>query len=195
MNTHALSILEFPRLKELVAERALSSPGASRVRALAPSSDMAWLEAEHRRVAAVRSLLAGDAPWSPELVPDMSAAIQRLRVIGTVWSGLELTQGALLLRSARRTRDALRDEKRPPMSRAVLAPFADRMVSARAQEDAIDKAIGEDGVVKDDASPVLRRIRRELRASHGELIRLLERAMSQLEPHHRALQQPDQLTV
>ncbi len=72
------------------------------------------------------------------------------------------------------------------MVRAVLSSFADQMVVARAQEDAIEKAIGDDGEVKDDASPALRRIRRELRSSHGELIRILERAMGQLEPHHRA---------
>jgi DNA mismatch repair protein MutS2 len=43
----------------------------------------------------------------------------------------------------------------------------------------------EDGSVKDDASSALRRIRRELRASQGELIRILEREMERLEPHHR----------
>jgi DNA mismatch repair protein MutS2 len=186
MNAHALGILEFPRLLELVAERAASAPGAARVRALVPSSDLSWLETEHRRVAAVRSMLGGDPAWSPEPVPELGGPINRLRVIGSVWSGPELVAGALLMRSARRTRDALRDERRAAVIRAVLAPFADRMVSARSVEDEIERAIGEDGVVKDDASPALRRIRRELRASHGELIRILERVMAGLEAHHRA---------
>src|SRR3954470_6825226 len=90
MNAHALGILEFPRLLDLVAERAASAPGAAHVRALAPSRDLAWLETEHRRVAAVRSLLGGDPAWSPEPVPDLAGAIQRLRVVGSVWNGLEL---------------------------------------------------------------------------------------------------------
>ena len=60
------------------------------------------------------------------------------------------------------------------------------MVVARAEEEAIERAIGEDGLVRDDASPALRRLRRELRASHGELIRILERVMGGLESHHRA---------
>ncbi len=55
MNAHALGILELPRLLDLVAERAASAPGAARVLSLQPSSDLAWLEAEHRRVGAVRS--------------------------------------------------------------------------------------------------------------------------------------------
>jgi DNA mismatch repair protein MutS2 len=186
MNAHALGILEFPRLLDLVAERAASVPGAARVRALVPSTNLEWLEAEHRRVAAVRVLLGGDPPWSPESVPDLAGPIHRLRVIGSVWNGAELAAGALLLRSARRTRDALRDERRPALVRAVLSTFADRMVTAKGEEEAIDRAIGEDGLVRDEASPALRRIRRELRASHGELIRILERVMNSLEAHHRA---------
>lgn len=186
MNAHALGILELPRLLDLVAERAASAPGAARVRALQPSSDLPWLEAEHRRVGAVRSLLAGDLPWAPEPVPELDGPINRLRVIGSLWTGPELVAGALLLRSARRTRDALRDDRHPAVLRAVLAPFAERMVVARTEEDDIGRAIGDDGVVKDDASSVLRRIRRELRASHGELIRILERVMGGLEAHHRA---------
>ncbi|HEY2026674.1 MAG TPA: hypothetical protein VGG78_06665, partial [Gemmatimonadaceae bacterium] len=186
MNAHALGILEFPRLLDLVAERATSAPGAARVRALAPSADLVFLEAEHRRVAAVRSLVGSDAPWSPEPVPELSGPIRRLRVEGSVWSGPELSAGAQLLQSSRRTRESLRDERRPAVARAVLATFADRMVVAKADEEAIGRAVGDDGVVVDDASPVLRRVRRELRASHGELVRILERAMSALDPHHRA---------
>ena len=36
MNAHALGILEYPRLLDLVAGFAASAPGAARVRALAP---------------------------------------------------------------------------------------------------------------------------------------------------------------
>jgi DNA mismatch repair protein MutS2 len=186
VNQHALGLLELPRLLDLVAERAASAPGAARVRALAPSSDLAWLEAEHRRVGAVRAMLGGDLAWTPEPVPELAGPITRLRVIGSVWSGEELVAGGILLRSARRTRDALRDERRPAIIRAVLGMFAERMVSAKSEEDAIERAVGEDGVVRDEASSALRRIRRELRASHGELIRILEKVMGALEAHHRA---------
>ncbi|MDB4883830.1 MAG: MutS2 protein, partial [Gemmatimonadetes bacterium] len=186
MNAHALGILELPRLLELVAGYAASGPGAARVRELAPRADLTWLDTEHRRVAAVRGLVAGDPPWHPEPVPELDDALQRLRVVGIVWSGAELVAGAVLLRSARRTRDALRDDRRPAVLRAVLAPFADRMLVAKPEEDAIERAVDESGVVRDDASPALRRIRRELRASHGELVRILERVMGGLESHHRA---------
>jgi DNA mismatch repair protein MutS2 len=186
VNAHALGILEFPRLLDVVAGFAASALGAARVRALQPRADLAWLESEHRRVGAIRGLLGGDLPWSPEPVPELETALHRLRVSGIVWTSHELLAAAVLLRSARRTREALRDERRPVILRALLSPFVERMVVARSEEDQIDRAIGEDGLVRDDASPALRRIRRELRASHGELVRILERVMGGLEAHHRA---------
>ena len=186
MNAHALGILEYPRLLDVVAGFAASALGAARVRALAPRADLAWLETEHRRVGAVRGLLGGDLPWHPEPVPEIEAALQRLRVAGIMWTSHELLGAAVLLRSARRTREALRDERRPAILRAVLSPFVERMVAAKSEEEQIERAIGEDGLVRDEASPALRRIRRELRASHGELVRILERVMGGLEAHHRA---------
>jgi len=182
VNEHALSVLEFPRLLELVAGRAISAAGADHVRALVPSTDRAWVEREHARVAAVRSLAADEGGWSPEPVPELGDALARLRIIGTTWSALELRAGGALLRSARLTRETLRDDRRPAMVRAVLAPFADRLLSAPKSEEAIDRVVAEDGSVRDGASPALARIRRELRGSAAELVRLLERIVAGLDP-------------
>jgi len=185
VNAHALSVLEFPKLLDLVAARATTELGAERVRALRPTRDAGWLEREHTRVTAVRTTLVGDAPWHPEPVPDLRRALARLRIIGITWTAPELLGAGQLLRSARRTGEALGDPRRPPIVTAVLGPLLSRLFTARAEEDAIERTILEDGTVRDDASPALRRIRRELRAAHGELIRILERAMERLESHHR----------
>ncbi len=185
MNAHALAVLEFSRVLDLVAQRAASSLGAERVRALTPGTDRAWLEAEHGRVAAVRAMREGDHPWHPEPLPDVTAALARLRVAGSRWTADELRQGGQLLRSARLTREALRDEKRPAVARAVLEPFVDRLLSHRMVEDAIERTFDDDGQVRDDASPELKRLRRELRKSEGELVRILERVMASLPAHQR----------
>jgi DNA mismatch repair protein MutS2 len=185
VNTHALQVLEFPRVLDLVSSRATSETGAQRVRALAPSTDRAWLDREHARVAAVRSLIAGDEPWHPEPTPDLIGALGRLRVIGLAWNGVELLGAGTLLRSSRRTREALTDPRRPAVAIGVLAPIVERLLTLKPVEDAIARTLLEDGTVRDDASPALRRIRRELRASQGELVRLLEREMERLDPHHR----------
>jgi DNA mismatch repair protein MutS2 len=178
-------VLEFPRVLEEVAARAMSELGAVRVRMLAPTTDRAWIEREHSRVAAVRALKAGEPPWHPEPVSDVRGALDRLRVVGVTWSAAELQAGKNLLRSSRRTHEALTDEKHPANIRATLSPIVGRLVSSRAAEAAIERCIADDATVKDEASPVLRKLRRELRASEGELIRLLERQLEKLDPSLR----------
>ena len=185
VNKHALRVIEFPRVLELVAGRATSELGAELIRRLEPHTDRAALDVEHARVAAVRSIIQGEQPWHPEPLPNLVAALTRLRVEGVVWSGAELLSGSQLLRSSRRTQDALREERRPALARAVLAPFADRLLAVKQLEDSIERTFDNDGSVRDDASPALRRVRRELRAAEGELVRLLERVIERLEPHHR----------
>jgi len=185
MNAHALGILEFPRLLAHVAGRASSAPGAAAVRALTPSADRDWIESEHARVNAVRTLVASDLGWPSEPIPELGEALKRLRIAGLSWSALELLQGATLLRSSRRMRDALRDPRRPMLTLAFLTSYAQALVDLRAQEEAIGRAISDDGTVRDDASPTLRRVRKELRQAEGELVRLLEREMGKLEPHHQ----------
>lgn len=188
MNRHALAVLEFQRLLEEVAACASSELGAARVRALAPSTEREWIEREHARVAAVVSLRSEDPPWHPEPVPDLRIALERLGIAGLSWGAAELLAARQLLRSARRTREALTDEKRSAAARAMLAPFAGRLQSEKVVEAALEKAIADDATVKDEASPALRRVRRELRASEGELIRLLEKQLARLD---ESLRVPD----
>jgi DNA mismatch repair protein MutS2 len=185
VNAHALVVLELPRVLDVVAGFATSDLGASRIRAFAPTSDAAVLDREHGRIAAMRAAISGDEPWHPDPIPDLAGPLTRLRVIGSSWSGPELLGGAVLLRSSRRTQTALRDQRRPAVVRAVLAPLVDTLIVVPNIEQAIERAILDDGTVKDDASSALRRIRRELRASQGELIRILEREMERLDSHLR----------
>ncbi|MCA0376375.1 MAG: Smr/MutS family protein [Gemmatimonadetes bacterium] len=185
MNAHALGILEYPRLLAHVAGRASSAPGAAAVRALAPRTDRGWIEAEHTRVGAVRALISSELGWPTEPIPDLGEPLRRLRIEGLTWTAVELLHGATLLRSSRRVRDALRDPRRPGITLAILADYAAALIDLRAQEEAIGRAIADDATVRDEASPTLRRVRRELRQAEGELVRLLEREMGKLEPHHQ----------
>lgn len=195
VQAHALEVLEFARLLDHVAGHASSTPGAARIRALRPlriggtrperEEGLAALRAEHVRVAAMRALVDGEAGWHAEPVPELEEPLARLRVPGAAWSGRELLAGVVLLRSARRTQMALRDEHRHPAARAPLAPLADALLARRDLEERLERVLTEEGELRDDASPALRRLRKELRGAEGDLVRLLERLMAKLESHHR----------
>ena len=188
MNRHALSVLELDRVLNVVAASATSELGAERVRGLTPTTDRAWIEREHARITAVRALKGADTPWHPEPIPDVRSALERLRIAALSWSAAELHGVGRLLRSSRRTRESMADEKRPATARAMLAPIVSRIIADKSVEGAIERAIADDATVKDEASPALRKLRRELRASEGELVRLLEKQLAKLD---EAIRVPD----
>ena len=185
MNKHALGVLEFSRVRELVAERAATSVGALRVRSLEPRHDAEWLEQEQSRVSAVRSLIQSEGGWRSEPIPDVGEALQRLRVAGATLQALELFAIGRLLTASRLTKAALTSGDVPPMAAAMLREYRDQLFVDAGAEQAVNKVIAEDGTILDGASPVIRRVRRELRDSEGQLVALLEKIMGRLEAHQR----------
>ena len=188
MNTHALTVLEFDRLLAAVAGRAASEEGAARVRALRPATDRVWIEREQTRVFAARALVAGEVGWSPAGVPPARRALERLRVEGAFLAADDLLVLRDLFRASRTMRESLEDARQPRAATAVLQPLSDRLVRDARAESAIERVIDEDGEVRDEASPRLRAIRRELRGAQAELVALLERIVSRLDA---AVQVPD----
>jgi DNA mismatch repair protein MutS2 len=182
---HALSVLEFPRVLDVVAGYATSALGADRVRALRPTPDVEAVRLEHAKVQAMRSLVVSEEGWQAEPVPDLRAALDRLRVAGTVLDGLSLREAGRLLGSARRTRDAIYADHVSPVTRALLVEYADVMARDAELERRLEKSLDDDGSVRDEASPALKRIRRELVGAEGELVRMLEKLMAKLDPHHQ----------
>ena len=185
MNAHALTVLEFVRVRELVAERAGTGAGAARVRELEPRHDVEWLEQEHARVSAMRSLVESEGGWRSEPIPDITEGLVRLRVAGATLQVSELAGIGKLLLSSRLTKAALSNADAPAVSTALLKPFRDVLLVDTAAEQAIAKVIADDGSIHDGASPLLRRVRRELRDSEGQLVALLEKIMGRLDPHQR----------
>ena len=187
MNAHALTVLQFASVLDVVAGFASSPLGAAAVRELGPHTDGEAVERELARVAAMRALVASEQGWSPQAFPDVGAALARLRVAGATLTGPELRDVGRLLRGSRLTAESLRDPRQAAVARTVLDPIARRLVTHPAPERDVERAIDDDGSVKDDASPALRRVRRELRGAQGDLVALLERVMLRLEPHQRVL--------
>lgn len=185
MNLHALTVLEFERVVEIAAGMAISDAGAARVRSLAPHGDRVALEREHARVAAVGALCDGEGGWNPEPVPNVEHALRKSRVVDAAWTVAEAGAIGVALTSAANTRKSLANPRRPAAALAVLAPVVDAVVPIPELARAIARVIGDDGAVRDDASPLLKRLRRELRGAEQEIVRILDRAIAKLEPHQQ----------
>nr|MDQ2668530.1 hypothetical protein [Gemmatimonadota bacterium] len=172
MNSHALSVLEFHRVLEVVAERATSDEGAERIRRLRPTVDRAWIEREQARVFAARALIASEARWAPYAIPAAGRPLERLRVENALLGAGDFTLLRALLRSSRITLDSVSDPRLPLAARAVLQPVTAQLVRDPTAEAAIDRVLDDDGDIRDTASSRLRSIRRELRHAESDLVAL-----------------------
>ena len=133
----------------------------------------------------MRALRGSEGGWGPEPVPSLGRALAKLPVVDASLTAPEARDVGVLLRSSGRTRASVRDPRRPRMAVAVLVPLTDVLISVPELEKAIARAIDDDGAVRDDASPTLRRLRRELRDADQKLVKVLERAMAKLDSHQR----------
>ena len=156
MDAAALAALELPAIVDRLATFASTDYGGTLARELAPSADPATVEQRQELTAAAVAVLAGDA--APELagIRDVRSAAERSSRGGLLRPD-ELRAIAVSVRVALEAKRVLRE----PVLAALLEPV-DPSLGRLADE--IDRRIEEDGSdVRDNASPLLRRLRTELR--------------------------------
>jgi DNA mismatch repair protein MutS2 len=185
MNPHALHVLEYREALDLVARHASSPLGAEAVRALEPSADLGWIAPELARVDEMRAFVKRDQGWGMPAVPDVRAGLKRLRLEGSVLEGTALRDVGVLLASSRTGRRAFAAvEAQFPL----LAMLTGGLPVREKEEDALSGAIDDNGVVRDEASPELYRVRREIKTARNRIVERLSGFMASLPSH---LQVPD----
>lgn len=177
MDEHVLELLEFPKLCELLSERAYSARGRREAVQVRPISMRASIEATIDHVRQMReALLAGHDP-GPIEVGDLDSLISRLRIAEDFLQPEEiLSLKALLAISTqvKATLDRPDVMTRFPDIRALGARFGDFRPIVKRCEEVFDAG----GDFLDTASPELARIRsrlRLIRAEAGESLTSLAR--------------------
>jgi DNA mismatch repair protein MutS2 len=168
----SLEALELPALLALLAAEARTDLGARRLLALTPTADA---DALARRRAAYEQVarLAVEAPLVPSLDAELAPLVTRLGEAGEPLDGAEIVVLARLLAAAGEAaaRIAAAD---PPCSE--LAARLHGLGDPRPLVRRIERVLDRQGRVRDDASPRLVELGRQVRASreriYGELERL-----------------------
>ena len=178
MEGWSLAVLEYPLVVERLVDAAATAPGAELACELVPSPDAGEVATRQARTAeAVALLEEGTAP-SLGGVADVRAAVDRAGRGGSLEPG-ELREVATTITTALAARGVLAEQQETaPLLAALLQPV-DPGLAALAVE--IDRRVEGDGSgLRDDASPLLRRLRSELRAGRqrvaDELARLARSA-------------------
>ena len=165
MKERTLRVLEFTRIREILAEGALTEAGAEKCRTLEPADNLAnaqALQAETEEAAVILQYTGGH-PMSA--FPDIRPVLTICGKGGSLSAGM-LLNVAELLRASRAARDALvTDRENTPILKAKAEGL---FVARNIEKDITDAIISEDEIA-DRASSELMNIRRHLRGAQDRI--------------------------
>ena len=165
ISERTMRVLEFTRIRELLAEGALTEAGAAKCRELTPADDLASAaaaQAETEEATVILQYIGGHPMIS---FPDVRPSLGVCDKGGTLSAGMLLSV-AEMLRAARAARDALvTDRENTPILRAK----AEGLFVARNLEKDITDAILSEDEIADRASSELMNIRRHLRGAQDRI--------------------------
>jgi len=170
-----LVTLEFPRLLEAVAAHAASEPGREACRELSPKTLLSAVRDELARVAHYVEITADEAPPLGDF-PDVRPLLALSRTTGARLSGVELQAIGEVITTLRRMRGYLRARG---AGRPLLLAYLSRLHSFPELDRLLATTLDEEGGLRDDASPTLRALRRELRGLRAEIEARLARLFRQ----------------
>jgi DNA mismatch repair protein MutS2 len=158
-------------VQALLARETVTPMGRELALALWPMADPTAIRRALADTAEARAALgaAGPPPW--ESIPDVRPTLEAVRVPGAVAEAAELAALIPLLDSAGRLRGYGRGIQ--PMAPALAAAFT-AFPHPKPLADLLRRCLDEDGGVRDEASPALRRLRQRIRDIRRELVKTLE---------------------
>ena len=165
MTERTLRVLEFPRVRDMLAEGALTVMGAEKCRTLVPFDTLFDIEQAQKETEEATVILqyVGGHPMTE--FPDARPALLVCEKGGTL-SPRMLLDVAALLRASRAARDVLiTDRDNTPMRRARV----EGILEARNVERDITDAILSEDEIADRASSELMNIRRHLRGAQERI--------------------------
>jgi DNA mismatch repair protein MutS2 len=189
--------LEWPRLREHIAGKAVSPLGRAWTLALEPSTDLAWITAQQRRTQEMRGFLAGGGSFDFHGLFDPAPLLDKARITGSALEPLEILSLLNVVERVAAWRNLV--SARAGERSAMLGDAIEALSEPLLPYDlapllrTLRGKIEPDGSLADDASPELRRIRRAMEAQHRAIEASLRRAARAL--REDGASQEDVITV
>ena len=157
MDTHTFQVLEFEKIRSILASKASSPLGTTAVAELAPSFDLQEIEDEMDRITELSNALnSGGFSFGP--IRDIRDPLERCSLEGAVLSAEDIFGVATTLRAGRVAKLYFEKNKE---EYPLLSSLAQGLLSYREFEDAALRSVSDEGLVLDSASPELASIRRK----------------------------------
>ena len=180
MNEHALRVLEYDKVRDIVARYAATEPGRAEVQGLLPAAAFSVVSERLGETREFLNILGfGDHPPFDGVL-DIYAEVGRLTVPGMMLQPAELLNIAVTLGAARRLKtffQRFEGINKTGMTAPLLCARAARITPLKHCEDAVHAAVDAAGEVKDSASPELRRVRKLIARTRDEIMDRMSRIL------------------
>ncbi len=178
--------LGFDALRARMEGYVRSTLGQERLARMRPSDDLAWVRDELARVSEYQEAIRFDDPIPLEHVLDLREVLRRIAPEGSAVGPEDLLATHRTLTTVRRLKAYFeaRKEKYPH-----LAAYVRRITPLPDVEAYLAGIVDDEGRVRDDASPELRRIRREISRRQAQLRTAVMRALRDAVAHGYATEE------
>ena len=166
--------LGFDTVRDRVLGLTRTPYGRDRIASLRPSSDPDTVRGRLGRAGEMAELVRSGEPPPVREIDRLEGVLRRVQPKDAAVDGDALLAVARVLETGRRLHDY---HHRRRDAAPALWEIASRIAVLKELEDRIGRAIGDDGRVRDDASPELLRITRELAARQGRLRSTVQAAL------------------
>jgi DNA mismatch repair protein MutS2 len=172
-----LEKLEFKKITEHISKLCYTELGKNNAQSLCPIEEFSVLQDETSFVKEANDILI-KADYPPiEYLPDLIDSIVRANVDGLILDSSKFLDILRLLTSSRLLEQFFSNNKEisPKLNFLAQGLYVDKLL-----EFNIRKIIGDNGEVKDNASPKLAAIKREIQSKNDELIKAVNRVIKKL---------------
>ncbi len=173
MNEHSLRVLEFDKVINIVAGYAASEPGKAAVKRLLPDGAREIVTARLRETSEFMQILRGGENPPLDGIFDVGQTIEKLGVLGSMLTPIELFETAATLASGRRLKKFFQRFEGKGGTTLIAPLLCARAAAIRPLkkiEDAVFAAIDDRAEVKDSASPDLRKIRKQIAKTRDDIL-------------------------
>ena len=172
--------LEWEKFVAFLGTYAQSAPGRAWIAALTPSTDRAWIARQHGLVSEMRVLSSAGAVPVMRSLFDPSEMLAKARIEGVALESAELRALIALAEEIAAWTDLIRTPPEAARDRIPeLTALSQELLgtSLRPLTETLREKILPDGTLADDASPELRRIRREMERQQRSIEESLRAAL------------------
>lgn len=166
----SIKILEFDKIKEMLANMALTIGAKNRALSLMPSSSFAVVEKRQMLTDNAKSISAIKGTPSFNSMPEILDIVEKAEK-NSILSPREILDIASSLRTARQLLEYIHSDS---ISESILKEMFEKLIQNKKLEDEIYKSILGEDLIADEASPKLSDIRRKIRYQSNRIREILQ---------------------